>query len=311
VKEHKRTEEQQKVYIFDIFSKCRSETAPGRLQVYFPTLCEQIYLWYKDYLSVDIDDMGLVISQVINRFTKAEKIKRIPNDKDGFFKYLNTSIDREKTNLYYEYNEKDTIRYPKEIKQRIKKVEDFIRMKESQNGKELTYNECIQGISKWFNISESNAREYLELSKNRNVRSLDFININGEEENILDSNDLKSSYCSYSNEEPESALFTNFNESIIREAVTSVLAKKQERAKPCIKALFTLYCIKNDLKELYPILDQEIIDSFHKHDKKPKQYEIYLKYHPETDKESAGVMAATNLREFLIDLETYLKKKNH
>jgi len=131
------------------------------------------------------------------------------------------------------------------------------------------------------------------LINNENVGSL-------EERDILDTK----------YEEPGRAFFTNFDVAIIREAVTSVLAKKQERARPCIKALFTLYCIKKGINELYPILDQEIIDSCHKHDKKQKQYEIYLKYHPETDKKVAEVIASTNLREFLNDVDTYLKNKD-
>jgi len=139
VKEHKRTEEQQKDYIFDIFSKCRSETAPGRLQVYYPTLCVEIYLWYKDYLSIDIDDMGLAISEVINRFTKVEKIKRVPNDKDSFFKYLAASIKIERRG-----EDNDPIKIPKEKKRKRKEIKDIIEMLESQLGRGSTSDEKIQ-----------------------------------------------------------------------------------------------------------------------------------------------------------------------
>jgi DNA-directed RNA polymerase specialized sigma subunit len=304
----KRTEEQQKDYIFDIFSKCHKETASNRLQVYYPTLCEQIYLWYRDYLSFDVDKMGLEITKVINRFTKEKNISKIPQDKDSFFKYLNVSIKTEKAGFHREYNENETIKIPKEKKKKLREIEDFIRMKESNLGRKLTYNERIQSISAWFKITEKKVREYLELVNNKNISSLD-VNNNGEKMNILDSEDLKPPYLSNSFEEPESAFFTNFNMAIIREAVTSVLAKKQERARDCYKALFTLHCLKKDIRELYPILDQEIIDAFHKDEKNPKQYEIYLKYHPETDKKSAEAMASTNLKEFLKDIETYLKGK--
>jgi len=60
---------------------------------------------------------------------------------------------------------------------------------------------------------------------------------------------------------------------------------------------------------LYPILDQKIIDSFHKDGKKPKQYEIYMKYHEGIDKKSAEPQAATNLRDFINDIKTFLKEK--
>jgi hypothetical protein len=302
---HKRTEEQQKDFIFDIFTKCHGETASGRLQVYYPVLCEQIYIWYRDYLSFDVDEMGLAIAQVINHFIKEETISKIPQDKDGFFKYLNTSIKTEEASFYREYNEKEIIKNPR----RLRKVEDFIRMKESNLGRILTYNERIQGISAWFKITEKKVREYLELINNKNVSSLDITSSDGEEMNILDSENLKPPYLSNSFEEPESTFFTNFNMGTIREAVKFVLAKKQERARDCYRALFTLHCVKKDLRGLHPILDQEIINSYYKDEKKPRQYEIYLKYNPKADKKSAEAMASTNLKDFLKDIETYLKGK--
>jgi hypothetical protein len=295
VKEPKRTEEQQKDYIFELFSKCRSEIVSDQLQGSSVNLCKEIYYWYKDYLSVDVTNMGLGLVEVIIRFTK--NISKIPKDKDGFFKYLTTSIKREKISSYYEFDEKSPVNIPIEKKKKLKEVKGFIRMKESQLGRELTSDEKIQGISKWFK-----KQEYLDLLNLINIGSISHGGNNGNSEiDIIDTYSLG----------PLGEYISKINTENVLEAVTSVLAKKQEKTRPCIKALFTLYCIKHDLKGLYPILDQEIIDSFHKHDKKPKQYEIYLKYHPETDKESAEAMASTNLREFLNDLETYLKKKNY
>jgi len=303
VKEHKRTEEQQKDYIFDIFSKCHSETSSSRIQVNSSILCEQIYLWYRDYLSFDVDKIGLEITKVISRFTKDENISKIPKDKDGFFKYLTVSINNEKAASYREYNENDTIRIPRDKKRKLREIEDFIRMKESQLERKLTNAEQIQSISKWFKITERKAIEYLELVNNKNVIGLDTKNNNGEERNILDTEDLKHTYLSSSYEKPDSAFFENLDVSIIKEAIISVLDKKQERARDCYKELFTLYCIKKNLKELYPILDQKMIASFQK--KKKKQYEIYMEYHDGIDKKSAEPQAATNLRGFLNDIKTY------
>jgi len=306
VKDHKRTEEQQKDHILELFSKCRNEIVSDRLQGSSEDLCKEIYNWYKDYLSVDVNNIGLGLVEVIIRFTK--NISKIPKDKDGFFRYLDTSLTNEGVGSDREYTIKNDnikisnniIKIPKEKKRKRKEIKDIIEMLESQLGRRSTSDEKIQFISKWYKITDKKAIEYLELINNENVGSLDEKNNNGEEREILDTK----------YEEPERAFFTNFDVSIIKEAVISVLDNKQERAEPCIKALFTLHCIKNNLMELYPILDQEIIDSFQKHDKKPKQYEIYLKYHPEIDKESAGVLASTNLREFLKKIETYLKEKN-
>jgi hypothetical protein len=58
VREHTRTEEQQKDLIFDIFSEWQNSTYSDRTQTYFFQLCEQVYKWYKDYRPVKADDMG-------------------------------------------------------------------------------------------------------------------------------------------------------------------------------------------------------------------------------------------------------------
>ena len=297
MKEHKRTEEQQKDYIFDIFSKCYNETASSRLQVYYPTLCEQIFIWYRDYLAVN--KMGLEISKVINCFTKDENIAKIPKDKDGFFKYLKTSLSNEKKANYHEFNENDIIKIQKEEKRKLRKVKDFIKMKESQLGRELTHNEIIQGISKWFK-----EQEYIDLLNMINIDGFSYTSKDGNDKidvlNFVDTNSI----------DPLDEYIIETEKEIVLEAVKSLLERKQERARDCYKALFTLYCIKNDLRYLYPILDQEIIDFSHKEEKKPKQYEIYMKYHPEVEQKSAEALASANLREFLKDIETYLKNKN-
>jgi uncharacterized protein YdeI (YjbR/CyaY-like superfamily) len=101
-----------------------------------------------------VDKMGLEITKVINRFTKEENISKIPQDKDGFFKYLNVSIKSEKAGFYREYNENDKVKIPRDKKRKLREVEDFIRMKESQLGRKLTADEHSQSISKWFKKQE-------------------------------------------------------------------------------------------------------------------------------------------------------------
>jgi hypothetical protein len=98
---------------------------------------------------------------------------------------------------------------------------------------------------------------------------------------------------------------------IIREAVKSLLTKKQKRSRDCYRALFTLHCIENykDFEELYPVLDKNVLETC-KDGKNPNQYKIYQKYHPKAQKSSAEAMASTNLKEFLKDIETYLKEKS-
>jgi len=298
---HKRTEEQRKDFIFDTFNKCRDEIASSRLQVNFQILCEQIYMWYRDYMSNDADKIGLEIAEVINHFVKDNVISKVPQDKDEFFKYLKASIKTEKIGSSRKFNEKEIIKIPKDKKRKLKEVKDFIRMKESQLGRTLTTDEQIQGISKWFKITEKEAIERLELINIKYVKSLSYTD--DDENKEIEVADTHS-------ENPFDEYTTKINIETLQEAIKFALEKRHEKVRDCYMALFTLYCIKKNLRELYPILDKEIIDAFHRDGKKPKQYEIYMKYHPEVDKKSAEAEASTNRKEFLKDIETYLKKEN-
>ena len=307
MKEHKITEEQQKDFIFDIFCKCHSETSSNHLQVYYPKLCEQIYIWYRDYLSVDVDKMGLEIAKVINRFIKDENISKIPEDRDSFFKYLNVSIKREKDSFYREYNENDIIKIPKEKKRKLREVKDFIMMKESQLGRKLTSDEKIQSISKWFN-----KQEYIDLLNSLNVGSTSITN--DDESNKIDALNVKTNpvYNTNTPNDPLEEYIKKTDMETVLETVKTLIEKKQERSSGCYMALFTLYCIENfkDFEKLNPVLDRQILETWHKLGKKPKQYEIYQKFHPNAQKSSADAMASKNLHEFLIDIETCLKEKN-
>jgi hypothetical protein len=300
VKEHQRTVEQQKDYIFDIFSKCREETASDRLQVYYPTLCEQVYLWYRDYCFIDVDKRGVEIADVIDHFIKDETILEVPNDKDGFFNYLYSSIYNKKKESSHEYNENDTIKIPKEKKRKKREVEDFIRMKESQLGRKLTANECKQAVSKWFK-----KQEYVDLLNKINVGSIYTKNNEGDEIDVLD-------YIDTHSDDPLEEYIIKTNKETIREAVKFLLEKKQKRSRDCYRSLYTAYCIKKykDIDFLLPVLDHEIIDIWQKSGKKPTQSEIYLKYHPEAKEDSAEKCPSNMLSDFKKDLENYLKEKN-
>jgi hypothetical protein len=304
VKELKRTEEQQKDYIFDIFTKYRNEITSERLQVYYLDLCEQVYRWYRDYLFIDVDEIGLEITKVIDRFIKDETISKIPQDKDGFFKYLSASVKREKTYSKRGYNENETITIPKEKKRKLRKVEDFIRMKESQLGRKLTNDECEKSILKWFK-----KQVYVDLLKAVNIGSISYTrNDENEEVDALNST-ATSIYNTIVTDNPLDEYIKRTNMAIILEAVKSVLDKKQKRSRNCYRALFTLYCIEKykDFEGLCPILDKNVIEAC-QNGKNPNKYEIYQQYHPNAKQSSAEAMASTNLKEFLGDIETYLRE---
>jgi hypothetical protein len=240
--------------------------------------------------------MGLEITKVISRFVKSETISKVPQDKDGFFKYLSASIKREKAGSHRKYNDTENIKIPKEKKRKLRELEDFIRMKESQLGRELTADERSQSISKWFK-----SNEYVELLNAKNVGGFLHTDNDGNKTDILNSTVAPT-------DNPLNEYLKKTEMETIREAVESVLEKRQERSRDCYRALFTLHCIENykDFECLYPVLDKNVIAAC-QNGKNPNQYEIYQKYHPKAKQSSAEAMASKNLSEFLSDIETCLK----
>ena len=199
------------------------------------------------------------------------------------------------------------IKIPTEKREKLRKVKEYIIGKESQLGRKLTLEEKNQGISKWFK-----KQEYNDLLNSMNVGSFLFTSNDGDNE--VDVLNLKAAPIDNAHvyDDPLDEYILKYEIKNEQEVIMAVLAKKQERARDCYKALLTLFCIKKGFRELYPVLDQEIIDDFHKNGNIPKQFEIYQKYHPKiTNINSAGVMASALLKELLADIVTYLERKNN
>jgi hypothetical protein len=155
--------------------------------------------------------------------------------------------------------------------------DDLIRMKESHLGRKLTEDEQVLFINKWYDYE--------------NAIKLTGTSLTGTK----------------SEETPLTDYLNSSNTTIIHEAIQAVLGKKQKRARDCYKALLTLRFI--DFVDLYPVLDSQIIEDYRQKTEKPKQYEIYQKFHPEATKVSSEAMACKNLKELLCDIKTYLKDK--
>jgi hypothetical protein len=291
-------EERLKTVIYDIYTRLFYETVSDRWQVYCGQIWEKIVLWCDkyNYLEINTNEMGIEIYNVIKRLVKNNN--EIIKNESEFFYILRKSM-KNAENEYIRNNEQSLIKISKEKEQKLKRVDDSIRMKESQLGRKLTNDEKIQCISKWFK-----KQEYVDLINSKNVVSILYTSNDGNDEI-----DRLNFDCTHS-VDPLDEYINKTDMKIILEAVKYLLDKKQERSRPCYKALFTLYCIKNDLKGLYPVLDQEIIDSYSNDAKKPTQYEIYLKYHSGIDIESAKAEASKNLHEFINNVKSYIKEKN-
>ena len=159
-----------------------------------------------------------------------------------------------------------------------KEKKEIIRMKEGFLGRKMTEAEQDECINVWYDFG---------------------IAMNESHFSITGNNDTETPLNTYINSE---------NSLIIKNAIKTVLDKKQARSRDCYRALLTLHCI--DIVDLYPELDSQIIKSCQQANCKPKQYEIYQKYHPEASKSGSEAMASKNLKELLLDLEAYLKEKN-
>ena len=128
------TEEQQKDFIFNIYLKHQGEQSSDRRQVYFAQLCEQIYKLCRDYLSYNVDNLGLEIVKIVNRIINAQK------EQEDFYRILFTALKRGKAEYYRDYESRNQ--------------ESVIRMKESQIGRRLTDGERPLCIAQWACIDD-------------------------------------------------------------------------------------------------------------------------------------------------------------
>ena len=313
---YKITEDEIKDDIFNIYSKCKNEASRDRRQVLSGQLCEKIFIWCRDYHFgktagdgtdypiKEAEKMGEEIFQVSIRIVKEKSKANVPVEKDGFFQYLKKALDRGKA-YYYRESESGIIKIPKEKKMKLKKAENVIKMKESYLGRTLTNDERVKCVSEWFN-----AQEYTDILNTKRIRSIEFVYENNEID--LLNTVVTPLYPGNTSNDPSGDYIAGVNTEIYREAIQSVLQRRQERTRACCKALFTLYFFEKykDLEGLIPVLDSEILEACRKDREKPNQYEIYLKYHPEAKKDSAAVRASETLQKFLHDLKTCFKEKN-
>jgi len=79
------------------------------------------------------------------------------------------------------------------------------------------------------------------------------------------------------------------------------------------RALFTLYCIDNNIKyyrKLWPVLDNEILEEYWKTLAVPDQYRIYMKYHPTAQKSTAQANASKMSKNFFERMDKAIKEKD-
>ena len=288
--------------ILVLFSQCISENPCEPKDKLFMKLCDHVYRWCKGYkYKKDTEEMGLEIVKAVENTVKNVK------SENYFFGYLTNRL-KDAKNQCYRVKITGSVNINKTFnKYRLKDIKKVLEIRESNIARKLSENECIYYLSKWFEWDEKVSHECFILLNREfpnenelNENNFDYLNLN-----------VSSPYVSDVSTDPIKDYFHKDNINKIEEAISIILTKKQDRSRPSYKALFTLYCVENikDYKVFLPILDHRVIADHQDNGEKPTQYQIYQKYHPNASKSSSEVMASKNLKEFLSDLENYLKEK--
>ena len=307
---NRENEELLKDRIFAIFNEFKEELSHNRREAKLVQLCDQLSRWCGDYL-FEKDGigkkMGLEIISTAPRIIKKENIVKFAEDKNGFFKYLYVSLKNAKAEYHRKFNEKETIKISRDKKKKLREIKELVIMYESEFGRKLKPDEIKRYVSDWFD-----SLEYTNLVKMLNISST-FSDKDDEGNEVDIINTTVPPY--YSENIPLNPLeycLIKLNTQVIRDAVKSVLNKKQGRTKQCNKAIFTLYCIEKirNYEVLDRVLDRKIIKKYGKITKKLTQYEIYRDHHPGVTIASAHARASEMLNDFLQDLEAYLKENN-
>jgi len=139
VEKTKENEELLKNRIFSCFSGSINE--PDRQQTFLGQLSGLTYNWCRDYLNFDINNLGVEIVEITKRLLDENSKANIPKDKEGFLKYLITSLKNGKKEYLRIYEKRNQ--------------DDLIRMKERYLGRKLTEDEKISSVNKWYDFENA------------------------------------------------------------------------------------------------------------------------------------------------------------
>jgi len=340
----KKTEEELTKSIFSTYSQFRNEYAPDRRQVYIGQLCDLIFPWCTNYLFtkkiemgtdrpiLEANNMGKEIFFVVCRIINMKDKTSIPEKETAFIGYLVNSLKKARLESIDNAEEDGVIHIPKGQRQKLKEINDSIRMEESELGRKLSEYEKVKKTAEWFVISEEVAREYLEkiIHMKSTTPLLSQIYDNDKEKtvDVLNTKEMHPNNQIISNNPVDlldSKLNAQKSKEKLRETLASVFANIEEETKPYYKALFTTQCLEisddtdktgkiDNIKWLFgnfewmqEYLDSDIIETFEKTKKIPTNKEIYNNFYPNPSK-SPDQSASQLLRKFRDDLKTALEE---
>jgi len=301
-----KSEEQLKTDIFCTYILFFNESSSDRRKVNFGRLCDLIFRWCKGYLyQKEADEMRVEIVETVINIVKLQKEEKY------FFGYLKKSLDNARAQ-YFNNRVLGPITELKSYKgKKIKDINKILEMNQSNRGIKLSEDERLHLLSTYYEWDEKSTRECLKLLDMLDQKFFDGLGPNADNKDQTDFLDFKvsSPYIPDASTDPQDEYFTKLDGIADKEIIEQVLQDTQNRTRECYRSLFTAYCINKSLltEHLIPLLDNKILEDYQKKKEKPKQHEIYQKYHPEIQKEGAEALSSKMIKDFLKKIRTAME----
>ncbi|MCL2042950.1 MAG: hypothetical protein FWG89_02290 [Treponema sp.] len=286
--------------IFDTFCNFHNASSTELHEKYKKEFRELNNKWCSDYRFTkkikELEGLFIEIADISDRvITKS----RYTSNKDGFFAYLYTALKNAPA-AYYRNYEQGLIDIKKENRAKLKTID---KIKEDND---LTSDEQTELIS---NLLAEN--EYIDLL---NMTKINPFSIGGDRDDPeIDTLNqiIPPLYPAIMPNNPQDEFIFKQDMEILREAVEFVINRKQKRVRKCLLALFSLHCYKKNpkLKEIYPILDKETLESCQTGTKNPRMYEIYMHFHPKASQKSSEARSSEVLTKFLGEVQAFIEGK--
>lgn len=296
-----KTKEQFEAEILETLAEYRNSSGPSmesRRQTMFARLVELVFKWCRNYpvysgnIKIDPQEIGLELYETVTACVKQ------PINGKPFIAYLKTALKNARTAYSREY-ESGAIKIPDKKLQMLNKINQVVEMAVHNKGRNLTNNESAECIKYWFNITDKKAQEYLKW------KNMVTISVQDDEIDQPDTSaDPQDAYLSKLLSDDKTGKTPE-----IKEAIESVFMSKQQRTRDCLRALFTVKHIDSlvGFEGSFSFIDTAIVETYKKEKKLPNQYDTYLKYHPQSAKNSAEASASRQLEKF--EQEIFLKLK--
>ena len=308
MEERKYNDEELKARIYAFYSEYYDPSsdrskALGQLWFHVCKWCRH-YLYKKEekFLYEKGDDVEVEIYKTVKRCAEKDKMP----EKD-FFPYLYVSLVNAKNQYYRDHLQEGSLKETRTLR----KIKGCIEALEKSMGRETTQDERFYYISEEMPEikKETTIRDYLQClaSSGAKYKFNTKIDKSGKEVSIFDI--IEGNFSTYEKEITDD----NIAE-IIKEEFEKYINGKQERTIPFLRAIYTLDCVENnkDYNKLRPILDRDILEICEKRgkdgEKLPAKYEIYMKYHSDSDKKTAVSNASSMLKDFVNGFEAILRK---